>query len=255
MSCLYEKKSVTLHANQILMKFPHIEHRIYQSTFLRNVELQISYPRNKEFEGWMINAMAKWISNETKSKLTQNEDSLIVLSSNYLFVFKEDKCLCRFNPNHFKTFSDAVALLNENKELLIELFNNKVKGSRLKKTNIISAERTNDDSNDFNILFEIFSGNLTRKSESNSIFESSLLAQMTQTTLLQDDYELNINYGFSRNKKDPTKLMGVLELIAEDSKTCAYSNFIKNIERMNAIIFDMFNWCISQKILDLMKED
>ena len=237
------------------MKFPHIEHCIYQSTFLRNVELQISYPRNKEFEGWMINAMAKWISNETKSKLTQNEDSLIVFNPNYLFVFKEDKCLCRFNPSYFKTFSDAISLLNENKELLIELFNNKVKGSRLKKTNILSAERTNDDSDDFSLLFEIFSDNLVKKHESNSIFESSLLAQMIQTTLLQDDYELNINYGFSSNKKDPTQLMGVLELIAEDTKTCAYSIFIKNIEKMNSIIFDMFNWCVSQKILDLMKED
>ncbi len=237
------------------MKFPHIEHCIYQSTFLRNVELQISYPRNKEFEGWMINAMAKWISNETKSKLTQNEDSLIVLNPNYLFVFKEDKCLCRFNPSYFKTFNDAISLLNENKELLIELFNNKVKGSRLKKTNILSAERTNDDSDDYSLLFEIFSDNLVKKHGSNSIFESSLLAQMIQTTLLQDDYELNINYGFSSNKKDPTQLMGVLELIAEDTKTCAYSIFIKNIGKMNSIIFDMFNWCVSQKILDLMKED
>lgn len=237
------------------MKFPHIEHCIYQSTFLRNVELQISYPRNKEFDEWMINAMAKWISTETKSKLTQNEGSLMVLNPNYLFVFKEDRCLCRFNPNHFKTFSGAIALLNENKELLIDLFNNKVKGSRLKKTNILSAERTNDDSDDFSLLYEIFSSNLVKNRTPNSIFESSLLAQMTQTTLLQDDYILNINYGFSSNKKDPTQLMGVLELIAEDSKTCAYSIFIKNIERMNAIIFDMFNWCVSQKILELMKED
>ena len=203
----------------------------------------------------MINAMAKWISNETKSKLTQNEDSLIVLNPNYLFVFKEDKCLCRFNPSYFKTFNDAISLLNENKELLIELFNNKVKGSRLKKTNILSAERTNDDSDDYSLLFEIFSDNLVKKHGSNSIFESSLLAQMIQTTLLQDDYELNINYGFSSNKKDPTQLMGVLELIAEDTKTCAYSIFIKNIGKMNSIIFDMFNWCVSQKILDLMKED
>ncbi|MCX4366283.1 MAG: hypothetical protein OSJ70_11025 [Bacilli bacterium] len=199
--------------------------------------------------------MAKWISNETKSKLTQNEDSLIVLNPNYLFVFKEDKCLCRFNPSYFKTFNDAISLLNENKELLIELFNNKVKGSRLKKTNILSAERTNDDSDDYSLLFEIFSDNLVKKHGSNSIFESSLLAQMIQTTLLQDDYELNINYGFSSNKKDPTQLMGVLELIAEDTKTCAYSIFIKNIGKMNSIIFDMFNWCVSQKILDLMKED
>lgn len=49
--------------------------------------------------------------------------------------------------------------------------------------------------------------------------------------------------------------MGVLELIAEDTKTCAYSIFIKNIEKMNSIIFDMFNWYVSQNILDLMKED
>lgn len=237
------------------MKFPHIEHCIYHSTFLRNVELQLSYPRNKEFEGWMINAMAKWISDETKSKLTQNEDSLIVSNPNYLFVFKDDRCLCRFNPNHFRTFSDALAVLNENKELLIELFNNKVKGSRLKKTNILSAERTNEDSDNYSILFEIFSENLVPKKETNSTFENSLLAQMTQTTLLQDDYVLNINYGFSSNKKEPEQLMGVIELIAEDTKTCAYSIFIKNIERMNAIIFDMFNWCVSQKILDLMKEE
>lgn len=237
------------------MKFPHIEHCIYHSTFLRNVELQVSYPRNKDFEGWMTNAMAKWISNGTKSKLTQNEESLIVLNPNYLFVFKEDKCLCRFNPSYFKTFSDAIALLNDNKDLLIELFNNKVKGSRLKKINIISAERTNDDSDDFNILFELFSENIVKKNESNSAFESSLLAQMTQTTLLQDDYVLNINYGFSSNKKDSMHLMGVLELIAEDTKTCAYSVFIKNIEIMNSIIFDMFNWSVSHKILDLMKED
>lgn len=237
------------------MKFPHIEHCIYHSTFLRNVELQLSYPRNKEFEGWMINAMAKWISDETKSKLTQNEDSLIVSNPNYLFVFKDDRCLCRFNPNHFRTFSDALAVLNENKELLIELFNNKVKGSRLKKTNILSAERTNEDSDNYSILFEIFSENLVQKKETNSTFENSLLAQMTQTTLLQDDYVLNINYGFSSNKKEPEQLMGVIELIAEDTKTCAYSIFIKNIERMNAIIFDMFNWCVSQKILDLMKEE
>lgn len=237
------------------MKFPHIEHCIYHSTFLRNVELQLSYPRNKEFEGWMINAMAKWISDETKSKLTQNEDSLIVSNPNYLFVFKDDRCLCRFNPNHFRTFSDALAVLNENKELLIELFNNKVKGSRLKKTNILSAERTNEDSDNYSILFEIFSENLVQKKEINSTFENSLLAQMTQTTLLQDDYVLNINYGFSSNKKEPEQLMGVIELIAEDTKTCAYSIFIKNIERMNAIIFDMFNWCVSQKILDLMKEE
>lgn len=237
------------------MKFPHIEHCIYHSTFLRNIELQLSYPRNKEFEGWMINAMAKWISDETKSKLTQNEDSLIVSNPNYLFVFKDDRCLCRFNPNHFRTFSDALAVLNENKELLIELFNNKVKGSRLKKTNILSAERTNEDSDNYSILFEIFSENLVPKKETNSTFENSLLAQMTQTTLLQDDYVLNINYGFSSNKKEPEQLMGVIELIAEDTKTCAYSIFIKNIERMNAIIFDMFNWCVSQKILDLMKEE
>lgn len=237
------------------MKFPHIEHCIYHSTFLRNVELQLSYPRNKEFEGWMINAMAKWISDETKSKLTQNEDSLIVSNPNYLFVFKDDRCLCRFNPNHFRTFSDALAVLNENKELLIELFNNKVKGSRLKKTNILSAERTNEDSDNYSILFEIFSENLVPKKETNSTFENSLLAQMTQTTLLQDDYVLNINYGFSSNKKEPEQLMGVIELIAEDTKTCAYSIFIRNIERMNAIIFDMFNWCVSQKILDLMKEE
>ena len=203
----------------------------------------------------MINAMAKWISDETKSKLTQNEDSLIVSNPNYLFVFKDDRCLCRFNPNHFRTFSDALAVLNENKELLIELFNNKVKGSRLKKTNILSAERTNEDSDNYSILFEIFSENLVPKKETNSTFENSLLAQMTQTTLLQDDYVLNINYGFSSNKKEPEQLMGVIELIAEDTKTCAYSIFIRNIERMNAIIFDMFNWCVSQKILDLMKEE
>ena len=237
------------------MKFPHIEHCIYHSTFLRNVELQLSYPRNKEFEGWMINAMAKWISDETKSKLTQNEDSLIVSNPNYLFVFKDDRCLCRFNPNHFRTFSDALAVLNENKDLLFELFINIVKGSRLKKTNILSAERTNEDSDNYSILFEIFSENLVQKKEINSTFENSLLAQMTQTTLLQDDYVLNINYGFSSNKKEPEQLMGVIELIAEDTKTCAYSIFIKNIERMNAIIFDMFNWCVSQKILDLMKEE
>ncbi len=237
------------------MKFPHIEHCIYHSTFLRNVELQLSYPRNKEFEGWMINAMAKWISGETKSKLTQNEESLIVSNPNYFFVFKDDRCLCRFNPNHFKTFSEAIAVLNENKELLIELFNNKVKSSRLKKTNILSAERTNENTDNYSILFEIFSENLVQKKEANSTFESSLLAQMTQTTLLQDDFVLNINYGFSSNKEEPAQLMGVIELTAEDTKTCAYSIFIKNIERMNVIIFDMFNWCVSQKILDLMKEE
>lgn len=236
------------------MKFPHIEHCIYPSTFLRNVELQISYPRNKEFGGWMVNAVAKWRNNEVKSRLTQNEDSLIVSSPNYLFVFKEDRCLCRFSPNYFKTFSDAIAVLNENKELLIGLCNNKVKGSILKKTNILSAERTNENADDFSILFEIFSENLVRQNQSNSIFESSLLTQMTQAALIQDDYVLSINYGFSRNKKEPTQLLGILELIAENTKTCAYSIFIKNIERMNAIIFDMFNWCVSQKILDLMKE-
>lgn len=152
----YSDVHYTKHKAKMKGVFTNVEHCIYQSTFLRNVELQISYHKNKEFEGWMINAMAKWISNETESKLTKKEYSLIVLNPNYLFVFKENKCLCRFNPSYFKTFNDAISLLNENKELLIELFNNKVKGSILKTTNILSAERTNDDSDDFSLLLKSF---------------------------------------------------------------------------------------------------
>lgn len=237
------------------MKFPKAKHCIYHTTFLRNIELQISYPRNKDFEGWMANAMSKLAVDETKSKLTQSEESLIVLNPNYLLAFKEDRCLCRFNPNHFKSFNEAIALLNENKEILAELFNNKVKESRLKKVNVISAERKNNDAEDADILSNIFSENLIGRKEANTEFERSLVARMTQATLLQDDYELNINYGFSGNRKDPDQLMGVLELVVADTKPCAYSVFVKNLEKMNALVFDMFNWCVSQELLSIMRDN
>jgi uncharacterized protein (TIGR04255 family) len=236
------------------MIFPHKEHRIYNSTFLRNIELRISYSRNENFDEWMTHVQSKWDNLDAPSEITINDDSLIISSPNHFITVKADNCVCRFNPNHYTSFGDATRLIIANEALLVDLVGNKVKSAQLKKINIISATKQNDATDYISILSNLFSDDLVRDRAPRTAFDKSVVAKMTQTVLRQDDYELSINYGFSADKTNAKQVIGILELAAIESRCCNFSDFTAHLSEMNAIIFDMFNWCISPVILNLMTE-
>ncbi len=235
------------------MEIPKFEHCIYPSTFLRTIEWSFTYPQNKEFEEWKAHAITSWRKIDQTSKIQDRLESLDIQTQNYKFTFWTDRCVLRFNPDHFTSFGLAISFINKLSDCFLSLCGNKIKSSRIHKVNLIPGGRGDDHPTNIGFMECIFSNQLIRKENNYSEFEQNLVAKITQATFLKDGFEITLNYGFSCNKKDDSQLMGILEISTIDQKACAFSNFIKNAERMNRIIFDMFHWCISDYILALMK--
>ncbi len=236
------------------MEIPKFEHCIYPSTFLRTIEWAFTYPQNKEFEDWKTCAISSWKKHNQDSKIQVKSESLDIQTPNYKFTFWADRCILRFNPDYFTSFELAIKHINDFRDYFLSLCGNKIKSSRIHKVNLIPGGREDDKSTNIGFLGCIFSNRLIRKEDNYSEFEQGLVANITQSTFLKDGFEITLNYGFSCNKKDDSQLMGILEISTIDHKACAFSNFIKNAERMNEIIFDIFHWCIADEILSIMQK-
>ena len=235
------------------MDIPKIEHYIYPSTFLRTIEWFFTYPQNKEFEDWKTHTVTSWKKLDQKSKVQVKQEYLDIQTPNYKFSFWSDKCILRFNPDYFTSFGLAVEFIDNLKDHFLSLCGNKIKSSRIRKVNLIPGGREDDDSTNIGFIGCIFSDRFVQKEDNYTEFDQGLVAKITQATFINNGYEVTLNYGFSCNKKDNSQLMGILEISTIDNKICAFSNFIKNAERMNGIIFDIFHWCISDEILAIMK--
>lgn len=235
------------------MEIPKFEHYIYPSTFLRTIEWAFTYPQNKGFEDWKTHTVTSWRKFDQKSKIQSNQEYLDIQTSNYKFSFWPDKCILRFNPDHFTSFKLAVEFINYLRDNFLSLCGNKIKSSRIRKVNLIPGGREDNESTNIGFTGCIFSDRFVPKEDNYTEFDQELVAKVTQATFINNGYEITLNYGFSCNKKNNSKLMGILEISTIDSRVCAFSNFIKNAERMNEIIFDIFNWCISDEILSIMK--
>ena len=235
------------------MEIPKFEHQTYPSTFLRTIEWVFTYPQNKTFENWKTNIVSLWKKVDQTSKFNVKQESIDIQTPNYKFTFWADKCILRFNPDNFTSFRLAVKFINEHRDYFLDLCGNKIKSSRIHKVNLIPGGREDNESTNIGFLGVIFSNSLISNNDNYSELEQSLVAKITQATFLKDGYELILNYGFSCNKRDDSQLMGILEITAIDQKPCAFSNFIKNAENMNEIIFNLFRWSISDEILSIME--
>lgn len=246
---------MTIFASKLnTMEIPKFEHHIYPSTFLRTIEWGFTYPQNKTFEDWKTSIVPYWKKLDQTSKFQIKPDSLDIHTPNYKFTFWADRCILRFNPDNFTSFRLAVKFISNFKDCFLDLCGNKIKSSRIHKVNLIPGGREDEESTNIGFVGCIFSNHLIPQKDNFTEFEQSLVAKITQATFLKDGYEITLNYGFSCNKKDDSQLMGILEITTIDPKPCAFSNFIKNAESMNEIIFDLFHWSISNKILSLMRD-
>lgn len=235
------------------MNFTHIERKKYKHTFLKRVELVIEYTHIVDFKDKKSVLMT---SLDEKGFWQEGVDgSLRFISSDQYFklLISDVRFVILTDCKGYRGFETMLNLFDRCSRLLDILCEGSFQSLQLRKVNILPCGKTQKDQSAVGVLNELFSDDLRRTHFGENVFERELLSYYMDCAFRHEGGMVSLKYGFDTARQNDELIFVVLDMVYTWGKPYKALEAHNLLNRSNNILFDVFHWAVSQKMIELMQ--
>ncbi len=253
--------------------FPEAIHKIYKHNFLRKIEIKFLFPpidlKDKEalvkeyisplFPDFQEEKKLNFIfdlqnSNEViENKGSEEERYFIFKKDKSLLQITEDSFVLKINGSEYQSLKSIIPITEKIIKLASSLGIDTFQGVNFNKLNILELKEVEELSNLSYYAHQEFINTEIRKPHQPQLvindYRTLTMANLNEKALLV------LKYGVNSPTNEEGKLNHIFIEIDITTKDVRVTETLSVLEKVNKEMFNIFNWTVSEKLINLLENE
>ena len=241
--------------------FKHIEHRVYQNTFLKDVRIAVEFPKIAASDV-DVPSLQAYFSKFKKANIKTDDflerGFINIFSDNHEIDFKfslsfAEAKLC---TPPFTSFKDAESFWTILIDFLDAMGIVAVNRLVVRKYNALYFKTNTPDYDIREVMGGLFCDELMRHVNAQVGKDKSLNSFERTWSMSDSDSGSEVNVVYGIKKADATEgrdCLTLVTLVKSTAPPISVTDVMKRAREYNQILFDVFHWCVREDIINNMK--
>jgi len=242
--------------------FPKIERKVYNKTFLKDVQIKISYTP-AIYDDKVFERIHKFVETEFGIDVHKNErkENFAIRANDGMitFLFENDSAYLKLRHPLYKSFESSEQYRDKLLKYIDTLGVGKIKRVEISKYNELHYKFEESKSSLKFVMENTFSEQLLNygegKKELDENFFNATSRWETAGSISGDDElqsKFTYQYGFCKDAESEQTGRLTLKTIMASEKDNSTKDLPTILEKLNLTIDEAFHWCIKKEIIDQM---
>ena len=240
--------------------FPDVKYRQYKNTFLQNVFITFSFESNVSKEEAEINykeySKAFFGLGNNSNNICEGA-SITKKDMSLSYLFSTNNVSIFFNGQKYVSFSEtAIPSIFKLRDYFSKVVKvNTLPKISIRKVNIWNIEKSSKEIDVDELMAAIFSRNLINELSTEDLKEEEKeIPHFRKAVWECDSRKVSIRTALmSPIKRNDNFYHLILDTQIDEEKEYHMDTICSDMLELNSVLFDVYHWCVSQSVLDIMK--
>ena len=242
-------------------RFKHIEHQVYQNTFLKDVRISVEFPP-MEIAAVNPEKMQKYFDKfegatiKVEDFLKRGNINIYADNHNIDFRFSLNFAEAKLSTPPYTSFEDAWSYWVILEDFLKALGINKVNNLTVRKFNALYFKSDNRNYDIREVMGGLFCDELMAKIPADVSTDTALNGFDRTWTESDDEGRSEIEVVYGNKKADSVERndrLTLVTLVRSKDEYVPVEEVLNRAKEYNQTLFDLFHWCVREDIINSIK--